>query len=174
MKKILFFDADGTLWYPKTTKREKHPGWIWNKYGGDINRVKEEIALGSGVFSILKKLKKRGIKLIVFSNSPFPEKEANLRVKIIVEYLGLLNILDGAYGVGNYLNSKGDFVVGKLKEANISKKDALMVGDDYSKDYKSAKRVGVDCLLIEHPYNKSDTKRIKRKVKNFSDILTYL
>jgi FMN phosphatase YigB (HAD superfamily) len=25
MKKIIFFDADGTLWYPKATKRNKHP-----------------------------------------------------------------------------------------------------------------------------------------------------
>ena len=42
MKKIIFFDADGTLWYPKSTKYRKHPVWIWNKYK-NIKRAQKEL-----------------------------------------------------------------------------------------------------------------------------------
>ena len=29
MKKVVFFDGDGTLWYPKTTKRTAAPHWVY-------------------------------------------------------------------------------------------------------------------------------------------------
>jgi hydroxymethylpyrimidine pyrophosphatase-like HAD family hydrolase len=29
MKKIIFFDGDGTLWYPKKTKYKEHPVWLY-------------------------------------------------------------------------------------------------------------------------------------------------
>ena len=29
MKKIIFFDADGILWYPEKTKQSCHPIWLY-------------------------------------------------------------------------------------------------------------------------------------------------
>ena len=50
-----------------------------------------------------------------------------------------------------------------------------MVGDNCRWDYKPARDVGVDALLIESEYMKKDNhgKRIKKTIKKLSDVLKY-
>jgi len=50
-----------------------------------------------------------------------------------------------------------------------------MVGDNYRWDYKPARDVGVDALLIESEYMKNDRqgKRIKKTIKKLSEVLEY-
>lgn len=61
-----------------------------------------------------------------------------------------------------------------LKKRGIAKKDALMVGDNYHWDYKPARDVSVDALLIESDYMQKDPigKKIKKTIKKLSDIIT--
>lgn len=73
-------------------------------------------------------------------------------------------------------DSKGEFITKILNERKISKSDALMVGDNYYYDYKSAKKVGVDALLIESKYMQEviKSKKIQKTIKKLSDIFNYI
>ena len=63
-----------------------------------------------------------------------------------------------------------------LRERGIPKNKALMVGDTYLWDIKSALNVGIEGILIETKYNEKHpaTKRIKRKIRKMSEILNYV
>jgi len=56
-KKIIFFDGDGTLWYPRETKYTKAAHWIYD-LPGDYKEHVSYLMLIPGVLSTLKKLKK--------------------------------------------------------------------------------------------------------------------
>lgn len=48
-----------------------------------------------------------------------------------------------------------------------------MVGDSYKWDYNSARKVGIEAVLIESDYQKQHPvgKRVKKTIKKLSDIL---
>lgn len=54
LKKTVFFDGDGTLWYPKTTRRTRKPWWIYLDEAENIiqivknHRLQKEDALMVG------------------------------------------------------------------------------------------------------------------------------
>lgn len=35
VKEVVFFDGDGTIWYPKKTKYKEKPHWIYSLPGND-------------------------------------------------------------------------------------------------------------------------------------------
>jgi FMN phosphatase YigB (HAD superfamily) len=125
------------------------------------------------VLKTLKELKKRGVKTVILSTHPHPPKEAQKVLEYKVKHFKLGKLFDEAHATREYHSSKGEFIVKILKEYNIAKKHALMVGDTYIWDYKSAKDVGVDALLIESVYRQNDPqgRRIKKTIKKLSDIL---
>lgn len=176
MKKIIFLDGDGTLWYPKSTKYSKHPVWIWREHRNNLKKVKEKLVAIPTVRETLRKLKKRGIKLIVLSTNPYTQKLANERIWNILKHLKLDKFIDEVYGTKEHVESKGEYILKILRKYKISKKYALMVGDTYEWDYNSAKKVGVDAVLIKHNYPKFHpyTKRIKKKITRMSDLLKLL
>lgn len=55
-KKIIFFDADGTLWYPKSTKYSKMPHWVYLESQNPDDYLKHLVVIPS-VLKTLKKLK---------------------------------------------------------------------------------------------------------------------
>ncbi len=169
-KKIVFFDGDGTLWYPKRTKYTKHPVWIY-KDKRFKNHTKHLVMIPS-VLSTIKKLKKNNIITIVLSTHPQPPKEAETIIKDKIKHFNLAKLFDGVYATKDYHNSKGKFILKILNKRKIPKSKALMIGDSYKWDYKPAKKVGIDALLIESEYEpmKSKTKSIKK----LSEIFKYL
>ncbi|HEA46203.1 MAG TPA: HAD family hydrolase [Candidatus Pacearchaeota archaeon] len=176
MKRIIFFDADGTLWYPKKTKYNKHPVWVWRKYYPHYERGRKEFILIPGVLNTLRKLKKKGIILIILSTNPRPLKEANLFIEGSVRHFGVKDFFDEVYGTREHPSSKGDYILKTLKKYGLQKKDALMVGDSYEWDYKPAKSVGIDSVLIGNNYGESQhvVKKVKMNVKKISEILKYV
>ena len=58
-KKIIFFEGDGTLWYPKKTKYSKHPVWLyWDKrFKKHVNHLK----MVPSALPTIKRLKEMGI-----------------------------------------------------------------------------------------------------------------
>ncbi len=74
-KKILFFDGDGTMWYPKSTKRTKAPHWIYTdeqKKDGYL----QHLTLTPTARDTIRKLKSQGYILILLSAHPHPPTEA--------------------------------------------------------------------------------------------------
>lgn len=173
-KKIIFFDGDGTIWHPKT-KRHKHPSWI---YRLPITEDEKTLRLKMTPYSLttLKSLKKSGIITIMLSTHPHPPKEANIILKKKLVHFNLKDVFDEAYATTVAKNSKGKFIEKILKRRNIPKNKALMIGDSYHWDYKSAKDIGVDALLIEteHMKRNPESKRRKKTIKKLSDLLKHI
>lgn len=174
-KKIIFFDGDGTIWYPKNSKREKAPHWIYSdKKIGD--NYLEHLVLIPSVLVSLKKLKKLEIILVLLSTHPHSPREADVLLKSKVKHLRLENIFDDVYTSRNKQEGKGNEIVKILQKKNIPKSQALMVGDSYRFDYLSAKRVGVDALLIKSDYMKHPPrgKKIQKIISGLEDVVEIL
>jgi len=71
------------------------------------------------------------------------------------------------------MNLRGEFILKILKKRGISKSRALMVGDSYKWDYKSAGDKGVDALLIESVYEKEKVSE-GRVIKKLSDVFKFV
>ena len=174
-KKIIFFDGDGTLWYPKSTKYSKKPHWIYLKSKNADNHYKHLIMTPTVLYT-LKKLNRMGIVTILLSTHPHLQKEADSIINHKVKHFKLSEFFDEIHATREYHNSKGEFIVKILKERKLSKSKALMAGDHYHWDYEPAKNVGVDALLIESEYMQKiiQSRRIKRTIKKLSDIFNYI
>jgi len=174
-KKIIFFDGDGTLWYPKKTKYTKHPVWIYK----DPKTLKEHtkhLMMIPSVLSTIKRLKNKGIITVILSTHPHPPEEADFIIKNKVKHFKLGNLFDEVHATRDYHESKGEFMLKILKKRKIPKSKALMVGDSYRWDYRSAKVKGIDALLIESEYMHEHpaVKRIKKTIIKLSDIFEYI
>ena len=78
-KQIIFFDADGTIWYPKKIKYTKHPIWLYNDKR--YRHYTSHIIMTPSALSTIKKLKSLGIITIALSTHPHPPKKANIMFK---------------------------------------------------------------------------------------------
>ena len=170
-KRIIFFDGDGTLWYPKKTKYTKHPVWLYKdkRFKNHLNHL----IMTPSTLSTIKKLKKMGTITIVLSTNPHPPKEADAIVNHRIKHFKLDELFDEVHATREYSGSKGEFMLKILKERKIHKSKALMVGDSYRWDFKPATEQGIDALLIESEYEPMK-KQVKRTIKKLSDIFTHI
>jgi len=171
MKKIIFFDGDGTLWYPKKTKYAKHPVWLYkdSRFKNHVNHI----IMTPSALSTLEKLKRMGVITVVLSTHPHPPKEADAILKHKIKHFELEELFDEVHATRVHHWSKGEFILRILKRRKIPKSKALMVGDSYKWDYKPAKERGIDALLIQSKYEPMITM-VKRTINKLSDIFKYL
>lgn len=174
-KSIVFFDGDGTLWYPKQTKRKEKPHWIY-KQKKSLNDYCEQLTLTPTTLSTLKALKKKEVILVLLSTHLHDPDEAQSILQHKVNYFHVENLFDEIHATRNTPTSKGDYITNILQQRNIVKKKALMVGDNYLWDYKPAQDSGIDAILMESDYRKEDPngKRIRRVIRELKDILSYV
>ncbi|MFT6829411.1 MAG: FMN phosphatase YigB (HAD superfamily) [Candidatus Paceibacteria bacterium] len=171
MKKIIFFDADGTLWYPEKTKRDEHPVWLYKD--GRYKNFEQHLVLIPTVLTTLQKLKSLGIQMVILSTSPHTGKKAQDILMKKVNHFSLGEFFDEVHATETVSTSKGEFIEKILKERGLSKKSALMIGDSYKWDYHSAQLKGLDALLIKTKYEKTKVA-VKNSIKKLSDILNLL
>lgn len=172
-KKIIFFDGDGTLWYPKKTKRTIAPQWIYKIVDRKDAHLKELI-ITPGTLQSLKTIKKKKIITIILSTHPEAGKSADEFLKRNVKYLGIYEYFDEIHTTEPEHKSKGEFIVKILKERGLAKNKALMIGDNYFYDYRSAKKVGVEAILIDSDYlYKPARKETDKIVSGLSDIVNF-
>lgn len=148
-KKLIFFDGDGTLWYPKATKRTKKPHWVYHDPATKDDFL-SHLELTPGTKETLEWLKQKDLRLVVISANPSEEKTAMQEMKERLEYFELIDLID------SYRVSRGDDPTGKsaimleiIGELDVERVDALMVGDSYVYDYLAAQNVGIDALFIK-------------------------
>lgn len=162
-KKIIFFDGDGTVWYPRASKWSSAPHWIYSDKNIGDNYL-EHLILTPSALVILKKLKKLGIILILLSTYPHLPREADILQKAKIKHFKLEEVFDDFYTSRDKRSGKGEAIIRILSKKHIPKSQALMVGDSYQFDYLSAKKVGVDALLIKTDYMKHPPRG--RKIQN--------
>ena len=170
-KSIIFFDGDGTLWYPKKTKHAKHPVWLY-KDKRFKNHTKHLLMTPSALTTI-KKLKGMGVITVILSTHPHPPKEADAVIRHRIKHFGLEELFDEVHATREYPGSKGEFILKILKKRKIPKSKALMVGNSYTWDFEPAKTRGIDALLIESEYEPMKTKT-KKTIKKLGDIFAHI
>lgn len=168
-KKIVFLDGDGTIWYPEKTKRTVAPHWIY-KDEEIGEKFLEHLIIIPTVVETLKKLKERSITLILISTHPHPKEEADILLKSKVQYFKLENFFDEIYTARDYPEGKAEIISEVLKCKALPASQALMIGDSYKYDYLSAKKVGVEALLMNSDYLNTQGNTVK-KIVNLGDLL---
>lgn len=175
MKKIIFFDGDGTLWQPKDTKKYPQP---WDVYADKTADVFEEMRVVPKAAEVLQTIGNKGLIRVLLSTSSLPKEQAMEHRRKMVAGVGLSGLLDKIYSTIDYQEAKGEMILKILKAYKLHKKDALMVGDMYKWDCKPAQDVGVDALLINRPYSFKHFENVRlssvRQINRLDDILTFI
>jgi FMN phosphatase YigB (HAD superfamily) len=176
-KKIVFFDGDGTLWYPKKTKHTKGPWWIY-QLKGNYKYHNTHLVMTPTAINTIKKLKKMGIITVILSTHPHPPKEADLILGEKIKHFKLDGLFDEVIATRDKgpHKHKGKIILKVLKRRGIPKSKALMIGDNYVWDYKPAREAGIDALLIETTYEHQNptSKKVKKTISKLSDVLHYV
>jgi phosphoglycolate phosphatase-like HAD superfamily hydrolase len=175
-KKIIFFDGDGTLWYPTSTKRTKKPHWIYHDPLTKDNYL-EHLTLAPGTKEALEAFKGKGVYLVVVSANPYAEELAVKETKERLGYFGINKLFYSCRAsAGDDPNGKVAIILDTIKELNLTKEDALMVGDSYFYDYLAPRQAGIDAFFIENEVSKmpDEIPTDIQKVKEVSDLLDIL
>ena len=160
-KKIIFFDATGTLWYPKTTRNNEDPGWVYVNAKTKAT-VHEHLIMLPTAKTTLKRLNQMGIRCVIVSAVPCPLYKSMVQLEKIIKHFGVDRLLQGYYTV-NMVDgsSKIKLIERLLKKLKIKKTEALMVGDGYWPDYKFVRKRGIQALLIDSKYQNSRANLIE-------------
>lgn len=174
-KKIIFFDADGTLWYPHATKRVQHPAWLYLDKDLKHNYL-EHLSLTPLAKETLKLLRENGITTVILSMFPHHAEEAARLLNERVGHFDLADFFDEIYATAEYPAAKPEKILEVLKRHNLTKDDALMVGDSYEYDYAPAQSIGVDAVLINTDYHQENKENepVKTLIDNLDDLLPLL
>jgi magnesium-dependent phosphatase-1 len=114
-KTIIFFDGDGTVWYPRKTKYKEKPHWVYSLEGDHCEHNKH-LEMVPTALNTLKKLKNLGVITVLLSSNPKPPKEANEIIQQRVRHFELENLFDEVYATRAHHASKGKFIVKILKK----------------------------------------------------------
>lgn len=170
-KKIIFFDGDGTLWYPKTTKRTEKPYWVYRDEQTKDNYLKH-LTPTPHVKRVLKVLRSHNIICVILSTHPQETEVATAILKEKVVHFRLDKYFDEIHATADYPEAKGEEIVKIIQRLGLTTEDALMVGDSYRWDYMPARSVGVEAILIDSDYHQE--KKAKEPVKYLIDELDEL
>jgi phosphoglycolate phosphatase-like HAD superfamily hydrolase len=153
-KKIIFLDGDGTLWYPKATKRTQKPHWVYHDPDTKDNYL-EHIELTPQTKEALECLNEKGIYLVVLSANPYAEDIAIQEIKDRLEHFGIVSLFyTFRSSEGSDPNGKAGIMLEILNTLGLAKEDAVMVGDSYFYDYLAAKNIGIDAFFINNTVSK--------------------
>lgn len=177
MIKIIFFDGDGTLWYPKETKRTVQPHETYSQDGYHDADFAKHFQLTPNTLEALQQLKEKRVLLVLLSTHN-TDDEADEDKKFKAKTLGIDHFFERILSAPNFRQGKGEKIKQILQELKIDPSEALMVGDLYNWDFKPAVDIGVKALLINSEYQDSYAKEHGVKEKDFindlSEILAYL
>jgi FMN phosphatase YigB (HAD superfamily) len=148
--RIVFFDAEGTLYVPKKGRTFDD---FWE--GGDhtLERALENFELNQGVEETLRELLKKGHELVVVSVHK-PDLLPDL-----LRGLGIRKCFADILVNGD----KGELMEEYLARKDVPKENAIIIGDIHRIDIEPAERVGIKGLLLPGS-----------ELKEFRDIVHYI
>jgi phosphoglycolate phosphatase-like HAD superfamily hydrolase len=175
-KKLIFFDGDGTLWYPRATKRTQKPHWVYHDVRTKDTYL-EHLMLTPHAKETLEVLKRRGYYLVLISASPDANEVALTQIKEKLEYFNIMHLFHSYHASnGNNPSGKAAIMLEGIDKLDLDKEDALMVGDSYFYDYKAAMDIGIDALFIENTVSKMPDHMPNdlRPIKEIDTLVTML
>jgi len=145
--------------------REPKP-WLVEKLVGLWNKNKLLAKLYDETASVLDELKEKGYKLALISNTDFSSVESLLEKFDLNKYFDVVHL---SYKTGFLKTDKESFET-VIKELDVDKKDALMVGDSLATDVKGAENAGIKAVLID----RRDMREHKEKIKDLNGLSKFL
>jgi HAD superfamily hydrolase (TIGR01662 family) len=115
---------------------------------------------------VLTALKEKGIKLAIVTNT---NQNA---VEEVIEKHGLGDLFDTvvlSYEHGT-LKQEGELYEIALKQLEVSKEDALIIGDSIATDMVGAEKLGIKRLLVD----RRDMREYENKIKELTEIENHL
>lgn len=134
-KRVVFFDAEGTLYVPRKGKSYSS---FWEDGEHSLERAVEHFKLNDGVLETLERMKKMGFTMVVVSTHK-PELLPSL-----LEHFGVKEYFSDIIINGD----KGTRMIEFLKEKGIPKNFAVAVGNNRTIDIEPAERVGIKGYLL--------------------------
>lgn len=133
--------------------------------------------LAPKVKETLLRLKEMGLTLVLVSASPYSTKTANRELREKLEFFGVLDLFHSyRSSPGDRPEGKGELMLEIIESLNLTKEDALMVGDSFFYDYLAAKNIGIDAFFIENESAKmpEEIPLNLQTLKEVSDLLEIL
>lgn len=128
-KKIIFFDGDGTLWYPAATKRTQKPHWVCHDEKTKDSYL-EHMELTPGTKGALEHFREKRIYLVVISANPYDEVIATKEIGERLSHFGLSELFYACRASdGSNPDGKAATMLEVIEKLGFTKDDALMVGD---------------------------------------------
>ena len=153
-KKLIFLDGDGTLWYPKATKRTQKPHWVYSD-PKTKDFYLEHLELTPGTKEALEIFPKKNMYLVVISANPNDEVAATKELKERLEYFAIADLFyTYRSSGGSDPNGKARIMLEVINELRLRSIDAVMVGDSYFYDYLAATHAGIDAFFIKNSVSK--------------------
>jgi len=145
--KHIFLDAEGTLYVPSAGKSY----WsFWENPSPE--RALEHFELDKGVAEAIGEIRAEAETLCIASFN----REAILDA--LLDRFGIRGLFDSILLNGD----KGVLIDRFLKSRGLERRDAVMVGDMPGLDLSPVRKVGVESILVDRPYNKwAEAERIK-------------
>lgn len=141
--KIIFTDADGTLW----NFREAH--------APAKKRTLEKAILDPATLPLLKALRRRKIPVIIISYQSFTSRKyARRKLLTWLRHFRLSSYIAEIHIAHKKKNPKSHVIQKILKERRLTPRQALFIGDRYRWDYQEARKAGVSAVLLKKPENK--------------------
>jgi FMN phosphatase YigB (HAD superfamily) len=143
----MFFDAEGTLYVPRGRASASE---FWSAPSAD--HAREFFRLDDGVREALETLRRTADTMCIVSWNKKPILDA------LLEENAIGHIFDDIMLNGD----KGRLIRSFLSRRGVRPDMALMIGDTPELDIHPVRRVGVEAILVDRPYNRgADAERIR-------------
>ena len=133
-----------------------------------VSDLRHKIAVYPDVLPSLKKLKREGRRMVVFSNTPKMFLQAKIKTDGLDGYFERLISASSEY-------SKVKCHEGAFKrlaeELGVKTSDILHIGDSFELDYVPALREGCAAVLLERPEIPAERKIMQKGVRKIASLL---
>lgn len=143
--KLLFTDADGTLWNFHDLKA----------HAPAKKRTLRKATLDPATLPLLQLLKHRKIPVVIISYQSFTSRVyARRKLLTWLKHFHISQYITEIHIAHKTRNPKSRVIQRILKEHCLSPQHALFIGDRYRWDYLEAQKAGVPVVLLKRPENK--------------------
>jgi phosphoglycolate phosphatase-like HAD superfamily hydrolase len=166
-KKLISFDGDGTLWYPKETKRSVPPHGVYALFP---DTYLDHLELTPGALELLTYLSEQeNVKVAIISTHPHPYDEALKILGEKIRHFNLEKLCDFFSPSPDLPEGKGPVLKKYLDEMGLENDEAVHIGDSIRYDYDAMKNIDVDVILIDAPYN--DVLESATRIRDLGDLM---
>ncbi|HSI21168.1 MAG TPA: HAD hydrolase-like protein, partial [Verrucomicrobiae bacterium] len=160
---------------PHATKRTRHPVWLYLDEQLKHSYL-EHMSLTPQAAETLTLLRENGIMTVILSTHPHEAEEAARLLDEKVRHFELTDYFDEVYATAEYPKAKAEKMLEVLERHNLTKDEALMVGDSYKWDYAPAQSVEIDAVLINSDYHQENRENepVQKLIDDLDGLLPLL